>query len=91
MQDISVGLVSSLPVIVVGPIGSGKSHLIHLIASITRNKLVSYQLSCETDAACLIGPDSFIEDVLDLVLCNYSSSIGSAMRMEIKRLCACQQ
>ena len=55
MQDISVGLVSSLPVIVVGPIGSGKSHLIHLIASLTRNRLISYQLSCETDAACLIG------------------------------------
>ena len=55
MRDIAIGIGAALPIIVIGPIGSGKTHLINQIAILTRNQLISYQLSSETDAACLIG------------------------------------
>ena len=44
MRDICIGLSASLPLIIIGPIGSGKTHLINYVAQATRNSLISYQL-----------------------------------------------
>ena len=45
----------ALPLLVIGPIGCGKTHVINCVSRMSHNRLVSYQLSNETDAACLIG------------------------------------
>ena len=55
LRQISLGISLNRPVLVSGPIGSGKTHLIRYTAQNTQQSLICYQLSEETDAQSLLG------------------------------------